>query len=55
MWGHRRKSGKKYAGDDLSREAGFRGAFDCVGDCVAMGIIGLMIVVSTLRVLGLIW
>jgi hypothetical protein len=55
VWDKRRKSSNEYAGNDLPREAGFRGAFECVGDCVAMGIIGLMIVVSTLRVLGLIW
>lgn len=40
---------------NLRSEQPIRGAFDCVGDCVAMGMISLMIVVSTLRSLGLIW
>jgi hypothetical protein len=40
---------------DLQRGVGSRGTFECVADYVSMGIIGLMIAVSTLRLRGLVW
>jgi len=40
--------------DDL-RKVEVRGTLECMADYVSMGIIGLMIAVSTLRLRGLFW
>jgi hypothetical protein len=40
---------------DVPRAVVVRGTLECVADYVAMGIIGLMAVVDTLRLLGLVW
>lgn len=40
--------------DDL-RRVEVRGTFECMADYVSMGLIGLMIAVSTLRLRGLVW
>ncbi len=41
--------------NDLPREVEFRGTLECVADYVSMGILGLLIAVSTLRLRGLVW
>jgi len=41
--------------NDVPRAVGVRGTFECVADYVALGIIGLMAVLGTLRLMGLVW
>jgi hypothetical protein len=41
--------------NDVPQVVAVRSTFECVADYVAVGIIGLMAVVGTLRLLGLVW
>lgn len=51
--GNRRKSKPRH-GNDVPQKV-VRGTFECVADYIATGIIGLMVVAKTLRLLGLVW